>query len=103
MGHHFRFPAGDSRSNLTETDSLRRFIRRYRKGILLALALGLVFVAVFVMLATIFLFQAIIPALMDTANTETAQGVFVTIKDWLLQLLNNSPQEWISLLLQVAQ
>lgn len=101
MGHHSRF-SRDRRSDFSETDPLRVFIRRYRKGILFALALGALLAMIFVVLATTLLFQGIIPTIMNTANTDTAQGVFVTVRDWLLQFMNTTPQEWISLLLQIG-
>jgi hypothetical protein len=64
------------------------------------LALGVIFVLFLATLAGLFLFKIIVPALFSVSDSSVAQGGFATIKNWLSQLANTNPLQWINLLMQ---
>ena len=82
MGHHFSF------------------FYRHRKTILVVLALGVILAIFFALLIGLLLFKVIIPAILGSIDHQTVQASFELVKNWLVQLTDTNPMQWLNLLLQ---
>lgn len=103
MSHGFSFfRPGFRPPGLPEDDPVRLFIRRYRKVILVVLGLSVMVALFFVGLAAMVLFKFVIPTLVGTANSETAQTGLSVITKLLAQLADANPLQWLSLILQAG-
>ncbi len=102
MGHHFNFLQGGYGPDSPQKERLRMFIRRHRKTILIVLVLGVVLAIFLAVLAGLFLFKVIVPTLFSVSDSSVAQGWFTVIKNWISQLANTNPLQWINLLMQAG-
>lgn len=99
---HFRFFRRGYGSDFSGDDRLRQFVRKYRKTILILLVVVVILILFFAVLAGLLLFKVIIPVLLGSADSPTAQSGFAVLKSWLTQLINTSPLQWLGLFLQAG-
>lgn len=102
MGPRFNFFQRGHDPDSPENERMRFFIRRHRKAILIVLALAIILALFLAVLTGLLLFKIIIPALLGSADSQTAQSGFAVIKSWLSQLANTNPLQWLSLFLQAG-
>ena len=98
MGHHFNFFQSGYDSDSPQDERLRQFIRKYRKAILIGLAIAALLLVVVLVLIGLFLFKVVIPAFYGAVDSETAQSGFGAVKDLLIQFFGTNPLEWLNLL-----